>query len=834
MDATAKAAGAATHPVDLEIIRATGLHDFEPGKWCVWRAGEINSETGKFKKFPSNGLQSLSTAEPGKWLRFDEAAAIYERARFDGIGLLMGSVQGLIGIDLDNVLNDGGEVVAEKTELVADFEKMTSYRERSPSGHGLRAFVWAEMPRGYVANNGAGVEVYDGSQPRFLTVTGKCWPEGSQAMPIPERQTELELFLRKWGKSANKAIKADQVEFEFPIKARNDDEVLGLLLSERFDPEQRYLSSFAGEGDGKSEERFALLKQLGYITRDDEQIERLVRESKLNPEKFDERRSGYRNRLHYEITRALADQTRNYDNDIARHRQAESDQAGELAEKAGKVLRGDSAIAAEVAGVGEGGTAKSSDGKASARCGGGGGKRQKRLKADAATISELLINDTRLLGVLWFDEFRGMPTKSIPLSQAFNDLCAPKTAGQLEDDDVLALSAWIKREWELSCDNPQTLKGALRRWARAVSINPVAEKLQQFADEWDRIPRVNSWLTDYLGADDGDDEKRRYYLSEVGKRFLVAVVARALKPGTQQDQMLILENLNGGEGKSAAVRILARAIGEDTHLEGFSPSGDRDTVMLLRGKVLAEWGELSGFDKRESEWVKNFLTRCEDTYRDPFGLFNQRWPRTVSFIATTNQDGYVRELEGRRRYWPVRVGRIDLEALKRDAAQLWGEAVSLYHGGERFWVDPASPADACFRAVCDAEQRGRLASNAYDDMALDLANKLVMNKVVLRELDMTAPIAWTFTVQQMQRLLFPSIDTTVAGREWGAVTAAMKRTGWESAKMPGGARGWRLGSFKAAELIRLNNLPEPEALTPKVERGLRAAIKAAQAAGAAA
>jgi predicted P-loop ATPase len=67
---------------------------------------------------------------------------------------------------------------------------------------------------------------------------------------------------------------------------------------------------------------------------------------------------------------------------------------------------------------------------------------------------------------------------------------------------------------------------------------------------WDEIPRIDDWLTAYLGADTSD------YNRAVGRKWLISGVARVYKPGCKVDTCPIFE---GGQGafKSTGLRTLA-------------------------------------------------------------------------------------------------------------------------------------------------------------------------------------------------------------------------------------------------------------------------------------
>ena len=195
----------------------------------------------------------------------------------------------------------------------------------------------------------------------------------------------------------------------------------------------------------------------------------------------------------------------------------------------------------------------------------------------------------------------------------------------------------------------------------------------------------------------------------MGSKWLIAAVTRVYKPGAKFDSALILEG-EQGIGKSTALRILATFSGENYFLDSASDIKNKDTLMMLQGKIIIEMAELASFRKAENQEIKTFIDRQIDEYRPPYGRMAIKRPRYFVFGGTTNEtdDGYLTDPTGNRRYWPVLCKSIDLDALERDKAQLWAEAVYRYKQGERIWLtkDEAllSKAEQYKRQIEDAWQ----------------------------------------------------------------------------------------------------------------------------------
>lgn len=80
------------------------------------------------------------------------------------------------------------------------------------------------------------------------------------------------------------------------------------------------------------------------------------------------------------------------------------------------------------------------------------------------------------------------------------------------------------------------------------SYHPIRDYIEALP-EWDKTPRVDTLLIDYLGADDND------YVKAVTRKTLCAAVVRVLTPGIKFDSMLVL-NGPQGVGKSTLIAKL--------------------------------------------------------------------------------------------------------------------------------------------------------------------------------------------------------------------------------------------------------------------------------------
>lgn len=245
-----------------------------------------------------------------------------------------------------------------------------------------------------------------------------------------------------------------------------------------------------------------------------------------------------------------------------------------------------------------------------------------------------------------------------------------KVGEMLTDDDNIKIKDWFAFKYKIE-PGTSVIFEAMIQICNENHYHPVKTYLESL--EWDGVPRISTWIRDYLGGV-GPDE----YLRAVSRKFLIAAVSRIYEPGKKFDYMVILEG-DQGKGKSTVGSILASAA---WFSDGIPDLTDKDAALNLQGQWIVEMGELSQMRKQDVEVVKAFLTRQIDKVRPPYGKRMVESKRQCVFFGTTNQEAYLKDKTGNRRFWPVKITDIDLEALKRDRDQLWAEALFAYDNTE--------------------------------------------------------------------------------------------------------------------------------------------------------
>lgn len=243
----------------------------------------------------------------------------------------------------------------------------------------------------------------------------------------------------------------------------------------------------------------------------------------------------------------------------------------------------------------------------------------------------------------------------------------------ITDATPVELAVWMDRTYGVVVE-PKRILDALRMVANSNPVHPIRDYLGGL--RWDGVPRLDTMADVYLGALT-TSERHRSIVRTFARKWMIAAVARAFRPGCKVKAALLLLG-DQNVGKTPVFQILGGAWYTRSRIN----ATNKDGQIGLAGVWIWEVAEIGGwFKSRTPEEIKAFLDQETDRYRSVFGQVAEERPRGLVFGATDNDEALLRDPTGASRWWPVQVGRPDLDALRRDRDQLWAEATTAFNAG---------------------------------------------------------------------------------------------------------------------------------------------------------
>ena len=326
------------------------------------------------------------------------------------------------------------------------------------------------------------------------------------------------------------------------------------------------------------------------------------------------------------------------------------------------------------------------------------------LKNNLHNITLILQNDPLLQNIVFNQQLDGMEIKgAVPWQHP---------SKYWRDADDAQLISYVDSHY--GTFSQRNYQIAVTKVSDDRSYHPIREYLDALP-EWDKIPRVDTLLIDYLGAEDNA------YVRAVTRKTLCAAVRRVQEPGVKFDTMLVL-NGPQGIGKSTLISRLAGEWFSDSLNLG--DTKDKTAAEKLQGYWILEIGELAGLRKAEVETLRSFLSRQNDIYRAAFGRRATPHPRQCIFFGTTNaESGYLRDTTGNRRFWPVKTpgggSKHSWDITIEEIEQIWAEVLVYVKAGEKLHLA------ADIESLAKEEQREALESDEREGLVRDFLETLL-------------------------------------------------------------------------------------------------------------
>ena len=225
----------------------------------------------------------------------------------------------------------------------------------------------------------------------------------------------------------------------------------------------------------------------------------------------------------------------------------------------------------------------------------------------------------------------------------------------------------------------QKVDDALALEIEKKKFHPIIKYIKSL--QWDGVPRVNTLLIDYFGAEDNA------YTRAAIRKILCAAVTRVFHPGTKFDTALILV------GPQATYKsTFVKKLGKNWFSDTFTTVQGKESFEQIQGAWLVEIAELSGLKKAEVETIKHYISKCEDSFRPAYGRTIETYKRQCVFFGTTNSKDFLRDPTGNRRFLPIDVRpeyatkNVAQELTEEEVDQVWAEAYEMYKQGESLYM----------------------------------------------------------------------------------------------------------------------------------------------------
>tara|TARA_R110000851_G_scaffold29_6_gene132 strand:+ start:12315 stop:14567 length:2253 start_codon:yes stop_codon:yes gene_type:complete len=620
--------------------------------WVVWKKQAI-AKTAKqlnqrFTKVPYqiNG-QPASSVDPTQWSTFEEASNAAKD--FSGIGFTISKHNPLLCIDLDHVVDAEGNVNRDDFHIL--IEAADTYTELSPSGDGLHLIFELDSHMPLIKNkksneDGTAFECYtDG---RYFTFTGKDFgtPKPVRKISHEEADEILRMVGYPWGESKVAKPKIDATTMSLSL---DDNVILEKMFKSKNgnDIEALYKGDISKYHDDASAADSALVVTLAFWTQKKaEQMTRIWTSSPLGQREKTKTRPDYVNRT---VKNAIETCEKVYSPAplIQENATATPDLEKEIR------------YSTNNKGV---------------------------PFVNAHNVEMIIDSDTTLNKAFRYNEFSHEHESNVRTGREFTPL---------QKDDIIFTMAYIQKTYSFFEKLPQqTIQESIILAALKCVVNPPVDLIKSV--QWDGESRINTWLTEVFSVEDNEVHRA------IASNFLKGLVNRICSPGCKFDTVMVLEGAQGIK-KSTALRIL----GEPWYAETTMDIDTKDFQLILTQNIIVEFSEGASLSRSASAAMKQKITDQEDNFRKPYDRTSQKYPRHCVFAMTTNEDQYLKDNTGNRRWLPVALPDLpaNTEWLKENRQQMFAEA---YH---RVYVDKETTYE--FPAEIENMQADRLEEDPW-------------------------------------------------------------------------------------------------------------------------
>jgi len=238
--------------------------------------------------------------------------------------------------------------------------------------------------------------------------------------------------------------------------------------------------------------------------------------------------------------------------------------------------------------------------------------------------------------------------------------------------DLGSMLLWLSViGFDLGAFSTAALESEFYKWV------DVCPEIDFFAEWIDSIPveyEQGDQLQELFSR--GFNKRQTRYLSEVSITTLAKAVWKAWHPGSKDDAITVLQ---GEEdlGKTYLWTLLfdgVDAYDKDSWTQEIASMSDKDVYFKLTQCVFGVDDEMKS-SRRDRAAHKHFISNANPVMRAPYARFAAPLPRRCALISTTNEDAFIDDATGARRFNVVDVEhKLDQDWVRENVLYFWAQA----------------------------------------------------------------------------------------------------------------------------------------------------------------
>lgn len=582
-------------------------------RWVVWKYETVKGKKTKIPYHPDG--KKASSTDKKTWVDYQAAAdaANEPKLKFDGVGLVFTPTMTLIGIDIDHCITAGKITHPLKKQIQKLIDEADTYCELSPSQEGMHLFLQLEAPYKLKANKKAPYELY--TKGRYFTVTNTPFGPLKKVRTVSIDELEAILFIIGYPWTGPATISSELAKNEqlpSSIDALDDKQVLQKMFNAKNGEAIKQLY----DGDISDYGKDASKADMAFASH-------LAFWCRRNKAQMQRLWLGSPLGSREKTQKRLDYRSRTLDAAIKNCSQVYTPPL-----QSSKLLD----------------LLYTTDGQG-----------KKMYTQNTENMCRILRKLPEFSERFRFDAFRNAYELRDFKTEEWRDY---------EDTDAIDLQIRISILFPVFQKvGKEMMYDAIMKVSKEHEFDSAADFIRSI--KWDETPRLDTWLTEVYGV------PADVYHRAVGSNWLKGLVKRIIMPGCKFDYVLVLEGKQGSK-KSTSLSVL----GGDWHVETTMSTESKDFFMQFQGKCIVEFSEGETLSRTEVKRMKAIITMQSDKFRPPYGRVSIDFPRRCVFAMTTNQEEYLKDETGNRRWLPVavKVPQANVEWLAMNRDQLFAEA----------------------------------------------------------------------------------------------------------------------------------------------------------------